>query len=216
MKTVRREGKAIWFDLGDEWALRIHLRMSGRLLWLTSHGTWPAYTRCCIYFRTGQLLCIDPRRFATVEIRRGGTETCEIPDALQIRDTKWLARAARGRRVSVKEFLMDQRVVAGVGNIYACEILHEASVDPRTAANVISLQRWHRIVAAMTMVLKNALRCRGTSISDWRDLHGRCGEFQYRLKVYHRGQHPCRRCGGEIQRIVLGGRGTYFCPLCQH
>ncbi len=213
--AVRREGKAIWIDIGDDLSLRLHLRMSGRLLWRTGSGVRPAHARFCLFFPAGELLCIDPRRFATLELRRKETVAAAIPDALCVKDADGLRAAARGRRLPVKTFLMDQRILAGIGNIYACEILYEAAVDPRRAAGGVSRQAWRRIAEAIARVLRVAVRCRGTSISDWRDLHGDSGEFQRHLQVYDRKEQACRRCGGIVRRIALGGRGTYFCPSCQ-
>jgi formamidopyrimidine-DNA glycosylase len=215
VKTVRREGKAIWMDLDGDLSLRLHLRMSGRLLWRKGPAARPTYARFRFCFRAGELLCLDPRRFATAEVRRTETESSGVPDALRMKDALGLEKAARNRRLPVKTFLMDQRIIAGIGNIYACEILYEADVDPCKAAGCVSLQEWRTIAQAMAWVLKIAVRCRGTSISDWRDLHGDRGEFQNHLQVYDRKGQACRRCGGAVRRIVLGGRGTYFCPSCQ-
>jgi len=215
VKAVRRRGKAIWIDLDGGLSLRLHLRMSGRLLWRRRQAERPAHERFRLCFRAGELLCLDPRRFATAEVRRTEAESFGVPDALRMENALGLAKAARERRLPVKTFLMDQRIIAGIGNIYACEILYEAAVDPCKAAGCVSLQEWRTIAQAMARVLKIAVRCRGTSISDWRDLHGEKGEFQNHRQVYDRKGQACRRCGGAVRRIALGGRGTYFCPSCQ-
>ncbi|OPY90367.1 MAG: Formamidopyrimidine-DNA glycosylase [Syntrophaceae bacterium PtaU1.Bin231] len=143
--AVRREGKALWVDLGGDLALRLHMRMSGRLLWRAGGGARPAHTRFCLFFRTGELLCVDPRRFATLEARRTEEDTAAAPDALQVKDAAWLQKAAQGRRLPVKTFLMDQRILTGIGNIYACEILYDAAVDPHRAARSVSRREWRRI-----------------------------------------------------------------------
>jgi formamidopyrimidine-DNA glycosylase len=110
---------------------------------------------------------------------------------------------------------MDQRRLAGIGNIYACEILHQARLDPWRRVDSLSYAEWEGIGDAAGKILTQAIACRGTSVSDWRDLFGEEGEHQHYLLVYGREDTDCYRCGGKIQRRKLNGRGTYFCPSCQ-
>jgi len=111
---------------------------------------------------------------------------------------------------------MDQRHVAGIGNIYASEILHAAGVHPLRPAGSLTAEEWEGVAHAARAILEEAIRLRGTTISDWRDLYGRPGEYQDKLRVYGRRGEPCPRCGTPIERVTLSGRGTYFCPRCQN
>jgi formamidopyrimidine-DNA glycosylase len=110
---------------------------------------------------------------------------------------------------------MDQKVIAGIGNIYACEILHRAAINPLREACSLSRDDWRDVTKAAEAVLTRAVECRGTSISDWRDLFGQPGLFQHELAAYGREGDPCPRCGKIIVRRRLSGRGTWFCPSCQ-
>ena len=112
---------------------------------------------------------------------------------------------------------MDQRFVAGIGNIYACEILHMAGIDPHRPAGALRKPEWAKVAASTRTVLLRAIACRGTSISDWRDLFGMPGENQSNLRVYSREGLSCRRpaCDGTIIKTKLNGRGTWYCPACQ-
>jgi formamidopyrimidine-DNA glycosylase len=130
-------------------------------------------------------------------------------------DAGYLATKARGRRVAVKQFLMDQRVVVGVGNIYASEALHRAGVDPRRAAGRVSAAKLERVVVAVREVLREAIRRGGTTLRDYVNADGAPGYFSVDLLVYERAGQPCRRCGGVIRQVVQGQRSTYFCPACQ-
>lgn len=213
--SVARHGKALIITLNDEATLLLHLRMTGRLQWQTEQCTLPPHTRFVMSFSTGRLLCIDPRRFATLSLKNSGICAALISDPLRDYRISQLWEVSRKRKLSVKSFLMDQRVIAGIGNIYACEILHEAAIAPGRKACSISLKELERIAAAGKKILDRAINCRGTTVSDWRDLFGREGEYQHELKVYSREGLPCPRCRSRIQRIRLCGRGTYFCSSCQ-
>ncbi|MDI9570561.1 MAG: DNA-formamidopyrimidine glycosylase family protein [Pseudomonadota bacterium] len=215
VRAVRRAGKGVEIDLGGP-AIHIHLRMSGRLHWRSPGDIIPPHARFGIVFEAGEVLCIDPRRFATLTwhwapaaLRK---QTANLLAGLDIPDIR--ARA-RGRRLPVKAFLLDQQAMPGMGNIYACEILFAAAVSPWRRAGEVTTIEWERIAAAAARILREAVYCRGTSISDWRDLFGRPGEYQRRLRVYGREGKTCYRCPARIERRKLGGRGTYYCPGCQ-
>jgi formamidopyrimidine-DNA glycosylase len=138
-----------------------------------------------------------------------------VPDGLEKLEPGRLAEAARRRRLPVKSFLMDQKAVAGIGNIYASEILHGAGIDPRRPACSLTPAEWKKIAALSTRILEKAVKSRGTSISDWRDLYAGHGEYQRQLRVYGRKGESCVKCRCEVQRIVIAGRSTFFCPQCQ-
>src|SRR5262249_31224315 len=119
------------------------------------------------------------------------------------------------RRVTVKPLLMDQRLIVGVGNIYANEALFDAGVRPSRRAGKLSRAQVERIVPALKAVLRRALASRGSSLLDYRDADGEMGEFQRSLRVYERAGEACKACAATIRRTVIGGRGTFFCPVCQ-
>jgi formamidopyrimidine-DNA glycosylase len=110
---------------------------------------------------------------------------------------------------------MDQKAIAGIGNIYACEILHSAGISPTRPAAALGEPEWRKIFSRARSVLKKAIVGRGTSISDWKDLYGCAGENQNELRVYGKEGEACARCGGIIVRIRQGGRSTFYCPQCQ-
>jgi formamidopyrimidine-DNA glycosylase len=126
-----------------------------------------------------------------------------------------LAEAARGRRGPVKSFLMDGRVVVGVGNIYASEALFRAGIRPDRSVARLAAVRWQRLADAVVAVLAHAIEEGGTTLNDFTDGDGRSGEFQGALEVYGREGEPCHRCGARIRRDVQAGRSTFFCPRCQ-
>lgn len=138
------------------------------------------------------------------------------PDGLEVTAGELAARLGASRR-AVKVALLDQRVVAGIGNIYAAESLFRAGIDPRTACRRIGADGWERIALAARQVLAEAVRLEGSSIGDrtYRTVDDRVGRFQHRHLVYGRAGEPCRRCGATIARIVQAQRSTCFCPVCQ-
>jgi formamidopyrimidine-DNA glycosylase len=213
--SVERRGKFLLIRLDQDRTLHVHLRMSGRLSWRGRADGLPAHSRFMIRFLHGRLICIDPRRFATLALDDPKDRTAPIPDPLKSIDVLKLRKAAQGRQSPVKSFLLNQAVVAGIGNIYACEMLHRAAVSPWRRTGSLSPAEWRKIVHAGRSILRHATECRGTSISDWRDLYGEKGRHQLHLKVYGRKGLPCARCGEKIQRIAMGGRGTYYCAACQ-
>jgi len=213
--AVTRYGKAMEIKLDNDVRLLLHLRMTGKMQWQSVSQEFPPHTRFIIAFSHGRLLCIDTRRFATLAVTADGSSQAFVKDPLHDFRIQELHKIARARRLPVKSFLMDQRLIAGIGNIYACEILHEVSISPWRPASGVSLREWRKIERATKEILERAIACRGTTVSDWRDLFGRKGEYQHELKVYGREGLPCLRCHGAIERLRLSGRGTYFCPTCQ-
>ncbi|MBU4177102.1 MAG: bifunctional DNA-formamidopyrimidine glycosylase/DNA-(apurinic or apyrimidinic site) lyase [Desulfurivibrionaceae bacterium] len=127
----------------------------------------------------------------------------------------YLLDKARGKRVPVKSFLMDNRVVVGLGNIYANETLFAACTHPQTPVNRLSKLDWQLIVTKSRLILKKAIAMGGSTISDYENVSGEAGYFQLELAVYGRQGRPCPRCGQPVVRSVLGGRATFCCPLCQ-
>ncbi len=213
--SVARYGKGLEIRLDSGTSLFLHLRMTGRLQWESDQRDLPPHTRFVMIFSTGRLLCIDPRRFATLTLQDSRISKTSVNDPLRDRSFLQLREIAKTKKLPVKSFLMDQRIIAGIGNIYACEILHEASVNPWRQTCNVSRSEWEKIGTVTKDILNRAIACRGTTVSDWRDLFGKKGEYQHELKVYDREGLPCLRCHCSIQRLRLSGRGTYFCPTCQ-
>jgi len=212
---VTRQGKGLCLKLENGPTVFLHLRMTGRLLWQKGAAPIPSHTRLIISFSSGKLLLIDPRRFATVRVGSDPVLSAPLANPLDGLPARRLKEMAEERRLPVKSFLMDQRFIAGIGNIYACEILHGAKIDPGRPAGSLTIAEWRRVEKASALVLPRAVACRGTTVSDWRDLFGASGSNQEHLEVYAREGDICRRCGGRIERRVMGGRGTWSCPSCQ-
>jgi formamidopyrimidine-DNA glycosylase len=215
VRGIRRHGKTLALELEGKLSLVLHLRMTGRLLWHNGKGLKP-HTRLVISFLRGRISLIDPRRFATVTINQTGDCISLGRDPLDAFDPSHLWKIAQQSTIPIKSFLMDQRRIAGIGNIYACEILHQARLNPWRSSNGLSRDEWSKLGAATKEILQRAIACRGTSVSDWRDLFGQEGEHQDYLLVYGREDTACYSCGGKIQRRKQNGRGTYFCPTCQN
>jgi len=213
--SVERQGKYIRIEMENGMTAVLHLRMTGRLLWQTGDAPVPPYTRLIIRFAIGRIILIDPRRFATFCLQSMDAPLAPLENPLEELPAGRLRKIAGKRRLPVKSFLMDQRFIAGIGNIYACEILYRAAVDPRRPAGSLTAAEWREVEKAAAGILEMAVACRGTTVSDWRDLFGVSGTNQNHLEVYSREGEPCRRCGSPIERTAMGGRGTWFCPVCQ-
>jgi formamidopyrimidine-DNA glycosylase len=210
---VERQGKRIIIVLDNDYAIFIHLRMTGRLLW-QKDAERPKHGRMQLTFADGNVFLVDPRRFATVEVlkKKAGDATKDIFKSFDIQS--FLDNHAC-RKTSVKTLIMDKNAVEGIGNIYASEILHRTGIDPERIAAKLTKADWNKIFKEAKVVLEKSIARRGTSISDWRDLYGKKGENQHELKAYGREGKSCSLCGGNIRRIKQGGRSTFYCPKCQ-
>jgi len=207
--------------------LIVHLGMSGRLT-LSAGGAPPeAHEHVVLHLASGRKLRFrDPRRFgllrvaATDRLARDphltglGVEPLASGPAGDLSGAA-LHAAARGRRGPVKSFLMDARIVVGVGNIYATESLFRAGIHPLRSVARLSPARWEGLAAAVVAVLRQAIVQGGTTLNDFADGEGRSGYFQVSLSAYGREGEPCPRCGTPIRRIVQSGRSTFYCPRCQ-
>jgi len=213
VQSVLRHGKQMVWTISGGMSLVFQLRMTGRFFWRETGETIP-HARLEFSFRGGCLILSDPRRFATVRLCSPRAPS-PVPDGLEKLDPKRLAEAARRRRLPVKSFLMDQKTVAGIGNIYASEILHGAGIDPIRPAGSLTPAEWKKMTTVAARILQKAVECRGSSISDWRDLFADHGDYQRHLRVYGRKGEPCSKCRCTIQRLVIAGRSTFFCPECQ-
>jgi formamidopyrimidine-DNA glycosylase len=218
--TLARAGKTIVATLDDRRCWLVHLGMTGRLTLHAQVVPTRPHDHVVVVFEDGRRLVYnDPRRFGQLLIVPAEAVARAVGRGIEplhaATGSAVLAAHARRRRLSVKAFLMDQRVLVGIGNIYANEILFHAGVRPRRHAGGLRRGEWDRIGAAMTRVLEDAIACGGSSISDYRDGFERFGSYQLRHCVYDRAGEPCRACGTPIRSIVLVGRSTFYCPTCQ-
>jgi len=220
IEAVTRHGKYLLAALDDGHVWLVHLGMTGRLT-LGSPGRPDApHDHVVVHLDDGSVLVYhDPRRFgrmAVVAATALAAETSAGIDALSPALTAdVLFTLTRGRRTSVKALLMDQRHIAGLGNIYVNEALFHAGVRPRRRAGGLRRAECARLVSALRAVLRKAIRGGGSSISDYVDGLGRSGWFQLHHHVYARTGEPCRRCGTPIRRCVIVGRSSYYCSRCQ-
>ena len=226
LESVRRLGKYILLDLLDRPdVVLVHLGMSGRLRHFPAKSPRPPHTHVEWLLDDGRLLRYsDPRRFGNVELVRRGAEREHAslaklgPDPLDEGITGEGLRAACQRtRRPIKVALLDQSLVAGIGNIYASEALYMAGIHPATPSRQLSLTRCRRLASAITEVLNRALAHGGTSLKDFVSADGHAGEHAHYLWVYDRDGSPCPKesCGGTIRRAVQQARATFFCPRCQ-
>lgn len=209
---VERHGKFIVVRL-DRGVLVIHLGMTGKLL---VNGEPGAYTRAIFTLDRGRLLFDDIRMFGSIECHDAvPARVARLgPEPLLVSLPEFVERM-KGRKTPVKSLLLNQGFLRGVGNIYADEALFRAHIHPRTVAGRIRPARAERLHAGIQEVLRQAIAAGGSSISDYVNLMGEQGWFQMELRVYGRDGEACVDCGTPVRRIVLGGRGTHYCPKCQ-
>jgi formamidopyrimidine-DNA glycosylase len=220
---LRRRSKYLLIDLERDSTLVVHLGMSGRLCVADRRKPAEAHEHVVFRLSSGRDLRFrDPRRFGIVQALTTSTlERSALLRDLGVEplsaefDGARLRALASGRRGPVKSFLMDGRLVVGVGNIYASESLHQAGIHPRRSVARIGAVRWDALAAAVRSVLERAIDDGGTTLNDFANGLGEQGYFQTRLAVYDRAGEACARCGTAIRRIVQSGRASYFCPGCQ-
>ena len=220
---VRRVGKHIVFDLefagktkgsskkSSQWI--VHLGMTGSLRVSQADQDVEKHTHAILHLSSGrELRFVDPRRFGRLSV----IEKFEAPGAepLQIAFGEFAALFRR-RKTPIKSALLNQKLLSGVGNIYADEALFRAGVRPRRRATSLTRDELQKLHSALKKVLKEAIRLGGSSISDYVDADGAEGSFQLRHRVYGREGKPCLVCKTPIKRIVIGGRSSHYCPSCQ-
>ena len=240
-KTVQglgRRAKYLLADLSSGDVLLMHLGMSGsfRVGKDSAPGTYyhersksTAHDHIVFHMSNGATVTFnDPRRFGSMKlVPRARLEDEPLlrslgPEPLGNEfDAAMLAKACAGKKTSLKAALSDQRVVAGLGNIYVCEALFRARLSPKRIASTIAdrngkpNERAKKLVDAIKAVLKDAIEAGGSSLRDHRRADGSLGDFQHNFQVYDREGEPCPCCKGKIKRIVQGGRSTFYCPSCQ-
>ncbi len=221
IEAVERRAKYLLVRT-DRGALIAHLGMSGSLRIVPFDAAPNAHDHVDIVLEDGACLRLtDPRRFGSLHWTTADPERHRLlarlgPEPLDAGfDGEMLYRGARGRRASVKAYLMDSRRVAGLGNIYANEALFLAGVHPARPAGRLSRARWARLAAAVHRVLAEAIAAGGTTLRDFQASDGRPGYFTRRLRVYGRAGEPCPRCGAPIRQARQLQRSTFYCPRCQ-
>lgn len=218
---IRRRGKYLLFDF-RRGHLLVHLGMSGKLSVVRADLPPLPHDHVDVQLEGSKLLRLnDPRRFGAVLWLANPAEKHALLAGLGLEplesgfDGAALQRLARGRRIAVKHFLMNGRVVTGVGNIYASEALFRAGVHPARSVARISRARWDRLAVAVRETLERALAAGGTTLRNYASAEGRPGDFQGRCAVYGREGKPCVRCGTPIRAERQGQRSTFYCPRCQ-
>jgi formamidopyrimidine-DNA glycosylase len=240
-KTVQglgRRAKYLLADLSSGDVLLMHLGMSGSFrvgkasapgTYYHEHSKSTTHDHVVFHMSNGATVTFnDPRRFGSMKL----VSRAKLEDEPLLRslgpeplgndfDAAMLAKACAGKKASLKAALSDQRVVAGLGNIYVCEALFRARLSPKRIASTIAdrngtpNERAEKFVDAIKAVLKDAIEAGGSSLRDHRRADGSLGDFQHNFQVYDREGKPCTSCKGKIKRIVQGGRSTFYCPSCQ-
>jgi formamidopyrimidine-DNA glycosylase len=225
---VERRGKYLLLRLDSGDVLVVHLGMSGQLLAAKNAKTPPPlkHTHVVLSYSTGgQLRFVDPRTFGEVFITTPGELEAEVPELAHLgfdayeQVMSWVdfAQLLRSKHTKLKPLLMDQKVIAGLGNIYSDEVLFEAGLRHDRASDSLTSQEVRRLYRAMMDILQEAIKYRGSSLADeqYRDLFGEVGGFQAHHQVYDREGQPCPRCRNFIVREKAGGRSTFYCAHCQ-
>ncbi len=221
---ARRVGKHLVLDLESAKPARgskvreqaqwiVHLGMTGRLLVCQAEEEVPKHTHAIAKLKSGrELRFVDPRRFGRLSVTHDfaapGSEPLHI-------DVDAFYELFRGRKTFIKSALLNQKLLSGVGNIYADEALFRAGIRPRRRAASIPREGYRKLYAGLQKVLKEAIRLGGSSVSDYVDSDGKKGFFQLRHRVYGREGEACLVCGTPIKRVVIGGRSSHYCPKCQ-
>ncbi|HLJ84687.1 MAG TPA: bifunctional DNA-formamidopyrimidine glycosylase/DNA-(apurinic or apyrimidinic site) lyase [Candidatus Eremiobacteraceae bacterium] len=216
---VTRIGKFVAIELSGGFTLAVHLRMTGRLLVGSPNVQVHAHERARITFRDASVLTFsDARKFGRMRLLRGdaAAQLAVGRDPLDPQLTSNdLKEMMAGRRTPVKVWLLDQRRLSGIGNIYASEALFFAGIRPRRAAGRLTSAECAGLLKSLRLVLRRAIRSGGSSLNDYVDSEGKEGSFQKQFSVYGRSGLHCLQCRGPVRRIVLAQRSTFYCSTCQ-
>lgn len=223
VESIKRRAKYLLIAMTSGATLVIHLGMTGRLNIFPADEPTAKHDHLRLKLDNAmELRFNDCRRFGFIRVVKPGLDLRQaLPAALGPEPLgpdftpRYMLRLATNKKRPLKNFLMDNRVVVGIGNIYACETLFHAGINPERPSNALYLKEWEKIVDSSRYVLQRAIDCGGTSISDFVNESGGTGYFQLKLKVYNRSGKPCRICGIPITRKTMAGRATFFCRNCQ-
>ena len=238
IQKVWRRGKNIIFDLSEEQSLLIHQKLTGHLLlgyWIIDDGCWKSktsgvlgekvntYIHLLFTFDDGKMLALsDLRKFAKVELWK----TKELLDSKGFKNLgpepldksftfEKFREVLRNKKGKIKQVLMNQEIIAGIGNIYSDEILWRAKIHPFKDVSKLEEDNLERIYEEIKKVLSEAVKLKGSSVADFRDIEGKKGKFGRVIDVYRKEGKKCPRCGTIVQRKKIGGRSAHFCPNCQ-
>lgn len=212
---LSRRAKRIVFRLASQDRFYIHLGMTGQLTVDAIDAPLKPHTHFIADLDSGrQLRFVDPRRFGGIFWLGDAPDGDIGPEPLLMRTAELARNLATTRRV-IKTALLDQTIVAGIGNIYADESLHAAKIHPLTTSSELSPEQIARLTAAIKTVLRRAIKAGGSTLRDYVNGRGERGSFQSRHKVYDRAGNPCHTCNRPIERAVVGGRSTHWCSKCQ-
>ena len=229
IERVHRAGKHIVFELepqaltkrkrsansGDgtaQWV--VHLGMTGRMVVSEPSAEIAKHTHLIATLASGrQLRFVDPRMFGKLSVHSDGFDPGGV-EPLEVSEERFVA-LFRGRKTPIKSALLNQKLVRGVGNIYADESLFRAGIRPRRRAAAVTRQELGKLYRSVREVLREAIALGGSSVSDYVDADGEEGFFQLQHRVYGREGAPCHTCGTAIRRVVLVGRSSHYCPKCQ-
>lgn len=235
VKGIRRMGKVLLITFGKDLDLGFHFKMTGQLVYdekpQSSNpksqkriaGGHPSedfiaklpnkHTRAIFEFTKGKLFFNDMRKFGWIKINPKFTETLgPEPFSLTVKQFSSLVKKVKK---PIKLAIMDQTIIAGVGNIYANDALWEARIDPRVPSNKVTSDKAGLLLKKIKLVLREGIKYGGASVSDYVNSEGLGGTYQDHMRVYKKEGKKCKRCKSIIEKITLGGRGTYFCPKCQ-
>jgi formamidopyrimidine-DNA glycosylase len=220
-------GKHIVFDLEKDHVAQalpsahskaqwiVHLGMTGRLQVCAPQDEIAKHTHAILKLTSGrELRFVDPRRFGRLSVAQAGDFDATGIEPLEI-DLEGFVTLFRGRKTPIKSALLNQKLLRGVGNIYADESLFRAGIRPRRRATTIPRERLGKLLTAVKEVLKEAIALGGSSVSDYVNADGEQGFFQLQHRVYGREAEPCLVCKTSIKRVVIGGRSSHYCPRCQ-
>ena len=198
---------------GAQWI--VHLGMTGRLLVCSPHDELEKHTHVVVKLASGrELRFVDPRRFGRLSVARNGDFVAAGTEPLDVELERFM-ELFRGRKTPMKSALLNQKLLRGVGNIYADESLFRAGIRPRRRAATLSREQLKRLYGSVREVLQEAIALGGSSISDYVDADGEEGFFQLQHRVYGREGEPCLICRTPIKRVVIAGRSSHYCPKCQ-
>ena len=225
ISSVRRRAKYILVELENLKVIVIHLGMTGSCRIELSTDPIRSHDHVSWYLNNGMIWRYnDPRRFGLINVRTIDKPGAlpEIlanlpPEPLSANFTSiYLQQILLRRTKTIKAILIDSNLVAGIGNIYACESLFLAGINPMLAGAKVKTEQIEKLIASIRVVLKEAIKAGGTTISDFKSVDGNEGKFSHKLQVYGKEKKMCLRCReGIIKRIVISGRSTYYCPGCQ-
>lgn len=217
---IKRRAKYLLFEL-DHGTLIGHLGMSGHFKVKEPLEDWLKHDHFAIELANHSLRLNDPRRFGAILYTENEWKDYPKfahlgPEPLErVFNAQYLLKAMHKRSTAIKPTLMDNKIVVGVGNIYACEALFRAKISPHKSANQLSLDECKTLVSKIKQVLKQAIQSGGTTLKDFQHSEGKLGYFGNKLKVYGRYEEPCEACFGPIAKVVMGQRSTFYCPNCQ-